>query len=88
MFVVLKCKKFSPPEFQAADIGDRDPDEVIKWFDKAVMECPVCGPCSHVELSFGGYITIESKHETEDAAIEAAKQAKEKARGRKVQSSV
>jgi hypothetical protein len=70
MFVVLACNKYSPKQLRVADIGDSDPDTVVKGIN--TMECIVCGPCSHVEFTWTGYLSVLSQHDNVDSALKSA----------------
>ena len=75
MFAVISCKKFHRQTLRIADFGD-----TVKTVDQAQAmlnkypgaECPVCGPCSHVELGWSGYLVVHSVHTSESGAIDAA----------------
>lgn len=68
MFALIKCTKFNdrPTVAQLPD------DETVKSLAQKIgpCECPICGPCSHVEFSFGGYWESLGTFETEDEAYE------------------
>ena len=71
MFCVVSCSKYSRKTLRVVDFGNSDPKALLA---RVVMgECPLCGPCSHVELDFGGYFNIHSQHDTADDALEAAR---------------
>jgi hypothetical protein len=73
MFTVLTCNKFSRFGIVVADVGDNDPHELINKIPP--RECPVCGPCSHVELSWRGRLEPHGGlFETDTAAIEHARE--------------
>ena len=71
MFAVVSCKKYAAKTLRIADVGDRSTiDEVNELLDKAqCMECPICGPCSHVELSWRNWFNVHSVWSTQDEAV-------------------
>lgn len=71
MFCVISCKKYRHKGIRVFDFGDHGPVEKIKSLPN--FECKVCGPFSHVEMSWEGYWDILSSHETAEDALTARK---------------
>jgi hypothetical protein len=73
MFCVVSCKKYSRKTLRIVDVGDCDnPQRLLDGIQ--AFECPICGPCSHVELSFHNWFTVHSEHSTADEAMAAARE--------------
>ena len=75
MFAVVSCNKYNRKTLRIADVGNRDKHEtetVFKNFQPC--ECPVCGPCSHVELSWNSYFNIHEVCSELEQAKTIAKQ--------------
>ena len=73
MLAVVSCNKYLPKTVRIADVGDVTKEEAQAMLDKCqTMECPICGPCSHVELTWKGYLNVHSVHEHIDEAHDAA----------------
>lgn len=73
MYAVISCRKYAAQTLKLADVGDVTKEQALErmggWKG---FECPICGPCSHVELDFRGYFTIHGElHDTEEAATVA-----------------
>lgn len=67
MLALVSCKKFHPNTLRVVDFGEniittKDAEEKLDNFK--AMECILCGPCSHVEMSWRGWYTVHSMHET------------------------
>ena len=71
MFAVVSCKKYHPRTLRVVEIGNSDPLELFKKMKN--MECRLCGPCSHVELSWEGWLESHGIYKTDQEAIEASK---------------
>lgn len=69
MFAVISCNKYSHRSIRVIDFGDKDIAERIRSLPP--MECAVCGPFCHTELSWGPYWVVESTHDLQDEAISA-----------------
>ena len=63
MFAVIKCSRSSEPVI--ANVGENTIEELSSM---GPAECPICGPCSHVELSFETLWTELGRFETEAEA--------------------
>ena len=63
MFAVIECSKFK--EAVVANVGNSTIKELSRM---GPSECPICGPCSHVEFSFGNLWTEHGRFETEAEA--------------------
>lgn len=75
MHGVVYCKKYTRQTLRIADFGDNvtTKQEAQKILDNwRGAECPICGPLSHSELDFSGYLTVVSVHKTEEIAINEA----------------
>lgn len=73
MFAVVSCKKFSYQSLRVVDYGTKDCKPLLDGLQ--CMECPICGPCSHVEMSWEDQFIIHSEgHETVEAATEAGRE--------------
>lgn len=73
MFAVVSCKKYSRQTLRVVDYGDKDCKALLSNLN--VMECPLCGPCSHVELTWHNWFIVHSEgYETQEQAIEAAQE--------------
>ena len=66
MYAVVTCKKYARRSIRVVDFGDHEPE--VALFGNT-GECPICGPCSHVELSLPNYLTIIESFETEEDAL-------------------
>lgn len=73
MFAVISCKKYGAKTLKLIDVGDMTKEQALERIEKwQAFECPVCGPCSHVEMSWRGWFTIHGElHETQDEATVA-----------------
>lgn len=75
MFAVVSCNKYNRQTLRIADVGDRNKREAETVFQNLrACECPVCGPCSHVELSWQRRFTIHDVCAELDEAKRIAKQ--------------
>jgi len=55
-----------------ADVGDMNLKTAQRLLSNwQTFECPICGPCSHVELTWS--FTVHSVHETLEDAQDAAR---------------
>lgn len=69
MIALLSCKKFSRRPLRAANVGDQGADAVIESLGP--MECPICGPMSHVEMSWVGMLEVHGHFQDEAEALDA-----------------
>jgi hypothetical protein len=69
MFVLIKCKKYHRPSVRVVDFGDTPIAEGFAKFCESSYECPICGPCSHVEFGYQHLWSIVSTHENRDDAV-------------------
>jgi hypothetical protein len=75
MLAVVSCRKYHQMTMRIADVGDRDLDQTKALLaGLEAFECPMCGPCSHVEISWRNYFDVHSLHESLEEAQEAARQ--------------
>lgn len=74
MLAVVSCNKYTQQTLRIADVGARTEPEAQHLLDElGSFECPVCGPYSHVELSWHGRFKIHAMCEHLDDAQEKAK---------------
>ena len=73
MHGIISCKKYAARTLKLVDVGDMTKEKALETLGKYQgMECPICGPCSHVELSFRNHFTIHGDlYETQDEATVA-----------------
>lgn len=74
MLAVVSCNKYTQQTLRIADVGARTEPEAQHLLDElGSFECPICGPCSHVELTWHGRFKIHVMCEHLDDAQEKAK---------------
>ena len=74
MLAVVSCNKYAQQTLRIADVGARTQPEAQQLLDGlGAFECPICGPCSHVELSWRGRFKIHAMCECLDDARDKAK---------------
>ena len=74
MYGVVVCSKFNRKTIRVVDFGDVSGVDEMKKIINSMgdQECPICGPVSHFEFSFGGFYTVFSvHHEKYQAAFQA-----------------
>jgi hypothetical protein len=75
MLAVVSCNKYHNKTLRIADIGDRDQEQAqVLLSSMNAWECPICGPCSHVELSWNNRFTVHHVCADLKDAVEFAKQ--------------
>ena len=78
MHAVISCAKFTPRTLRIADMGDLEGKGDPVDFTKKVLqrmgpsECPICGSCSHVELSWHNMFVVHGVYDSFDEANDAA----------------
>ena len=74
MLAVVSCNKYTQQTLRIADVGARTEPEAQHLLDgMQAFECPICGPYSHVELTWHGCFKIHAMCECLDDAQEKAK---------------
>ena len=73
-YVLVACKKYAQRTVRvvmqgSGKNGEKTAMELLESYQ--AMECPLCGPCSHVEISWRNQFAFHGEYDTEEQALAA-----------------